>query len=107
MPCRSHIRENGQALTGRGDAKLQVMKVKVQSIPTAPEPVALALGLGYVQRVGVLFRTLRKLQEAIVFLADAETNGARNERYEKHSEMHSASTRTGPDTSPDDGLNDG
>ncbi len=42
---------------------------------------AVLLGAGYVQEIGVLFRTLDEIQEDIFFLASAETNGARSERH--------------------------
>lgn len=43
--------------------------------------VAVLLDAGFLQEVGVLFRTLDEIQEDIVFLASAETNGARSERH--------------------------
>lgn len=45
--------------------------------------VAVLLRAGYVQEIGVLFRTLDEIQEDIFFLAVAETNGARTERHTK------------------------
>ena len=41
--------------------------------------VAVLLNAGYVQEVGVLFRTLDEIQEDIIFLASAETNDAHTE----------------------------
>jgi hypothetical protein len=46
--------------------------------------VFVLLRAGYVQEVGVLFRTLDEIHEDIVFLATAETNGTRTERHEKY-----------------------
>lgn len=46
--------------------------------------VAVLLGAGYVQEVGVLFRTLDEIQEDIFFLATAETNASRTERHEQY-----------------------
>lgn len=46
--------------------------------------VAVLLDAGYVQEVGVLFRTLDEIQEDIFFLASAETNGARTERHTQY-----------------------
>jgi hypothetical protein len=48
--------------------------------------VAILLGAGYVQEVGVLFRTLDEIQEDIFFLATAETNGAKTERHTQYLE---------------------
>jgi hypothetical protein len=48
--------------------------------------VAILLTNGYVQEVGVLFRTLDEIQEDIFFLATAETNGARTEQHAKYLE---------------------
>lgn len=48
--------------------------------------VSVLLRAGYVQEVGVLFRTLDEIQEDILFLATAETNGARTDRHEKYLE---------------------
>jgi hypothetical protein len=45
---------------------------------------AVLLRAGYVQEIGVLFRTLDEIQEDILFLAVAETNGARTERHAKY-----------------------
>lgn len=45
--------------------------------------VAVLLRAGYVQEIGVLFRTLDEIQEDIFFLAVAETDGARTERHTK------------------------
>lgn len=47
---------------------------------------AVLLHTGYVQEIGVLFRTLDEIQEDIFFLAVAETNGARTDRHEKYLE---------------------
>lgn len=47
---------------------------------------AVLLDAGYVQEVGVLFRTLDEIQEDIFFLATAETNGARTERHTQYLE---------------------
>jgi len=44
------------------------------------------LQFGYVQEAGVIFRTLYEIQEDIIFLASAETNGARTDRHEKYLE---------------------
>ena len=46
--------------------------------------VAVLLDSGYVQEVGVLFRTLDEIQEDIFFLASAETNAARTERHDQY-----------------------
>ncbi|MBA3596214.1 MAG: hypothetical protein H0W40_02395 [Methylibium sp.] len=46
--------------------------------------VFVLLQAGYVQEVGVLLRTLDEIQEDIMFLAIAETNGARSERHERY-----------------------
>jgi hypothetical protein len=46
--------------------------------------VAVLLTSGYVQEVGVLFRTLDEIHEDILFLATAETNTAKNERHEQY-----------------------
>lgn len=46
--------------------------------------VAVLLGAGYVQEIGVLFRTLDEIQEDIFFLASAETNGDRSERHAQY-----------------------
>lgn len=46
--------------------------------------VAILLNSGYVQEVGVLFRTLDEIQEDIFFLASAETNGAKTERHTQY-----------------------
>ncbi len=46
--------------------------------------VAVLLDEGYLQEVGVLFRTLDEIQEDIFFLASAETNGARSERHTQY-----------------------
>lgn len=46
--------------------------------------VAVLLDAGYVQEVGVLFRTLDEIREDIFFLASAETNGARTERHTQY-----------------------
>lgn len=48
--------------------------------------VAILLNAGYVQEVGVLFRTLDEIQEDIFFLATAETNAARTERHTQYLE---------------------
>ena len=48
--------------------------------------VAVLLDAGYVQEVGVIFRTLDEIQEDIFFLASAETNGARTERHTQYLE---------------------
>lgn len=48
--------------------------------------VGVLLSSGYVQEVGVLFRTLDEIQEDIFFLASAETNGAHTERHKKYLE---------------------
>jgi hypothetical protein len=48
--------------------------------------VAILLSAGYVQEVGVLFRTLDEIQEDILFLATAETNGAKTERHTQYLE---------------------
>lgn len=45
--------------------------------------VPVLLASGYVQEAGVLFRTLDEIQEDVLFLATAETNGARSERHDK------------------------
>lgn len=45
---------------------------------------AVLLRAGYVQEIGVLFRTLDEIQEDIFFLAVAETNGALTERHAKY-----------------------
>lgn len=45
---------------------------------------AVLLRAGYVQEIGVLFRTLDEIQEDIFFLAVAETNGTRTERHAKY-----------------------
>ncbi|MGZ8302928.1 MAG: hypothetical protein ACXW2U_10125 [Telluria sp.] len=43
--------------------------------------VAVLLNAGYLQEVGVLFRTLDEIHEDMFFLATAETNGARTDRH--------------------------
>lgn len=48
--------------------------------------MAVLLDAGYVQEVGVLFRTLDEMQEDIFFLASAETNGDRSERHTQYLE---------------------
>ncbi len=48
--------------------------------------VAVLLDFGYVQEVGVLFRTLDEIHEDIFFLATAETNAAKTERHDKYLE---------------------
>ena len=48
--------------------------------------IAVLLDAGFVQEVGVLFRTLDEIQEDIIFLASAETNGARTERHTQYLE---------------------
>lgn len=48
--------------------------------------VVVLLNAGYVQEVGVLFRTLDEIQEDIFFLVSAETNGARTERHTQYLE---------------------
>lgn len=45
---------------------------------------AVLLHAGFVQEIGVLFRTLDEIQEDILFLAVAETNGARTDRHAKY-----------------------
>lgn len=46
--------------------------------------VAVLLDAGYVQEVGVLFRTLDEIREDIFFLATAETNSAKTERHDQY-----------------------
>lgn len=46
--------------------------------------VAVLLQSGYVQEVGVILRTLDEIQEDIMFLATAETNGSKTERHERY-----------------------
>ena len=48
--------------------------------------VAVLLRAGYVQEVGVLFRTLDEIHEDIMFLATAETSGTRTDRHKKYLE---------------------
>lgn len=48
--------------------------------------VSVLLHAGFVQEVGVLFRTLDEIQEDIIFLATAETNNALTDRHEKYLE---------------------
>jgi hypothetical protein len=48
--------------------------------------VAVLLDAGYIQEVGILFRTLDEIQEDIFFLASAETNGAWSERHAQYLE---------------------
>ncbi|MBB1520999.1 hypothetical protein [Aquipseudomonas guryensis] len=48
--------------------------------------VSVLLSAGYVQEVGVIFRTLDEIQEDIFFLACAETNGAWSERHTQYLE---------------------
>ena len=46
--------------------------------------VAVLLNSGYVQEIGVLFRTLDEIHEDIFFLATAETNAAKTERHDQY-----------------------
>lgn len=46
--------------------------------------VVVLLDTGYVQEVGVIFRTLDEIQEDIFFLASVETNGAHSERHTQY-----------------------
>ena len=46
--------------------------------------IAVLLNSGYVQEVGVLFRTLDEIHEDIFFLATAETNAAKTERHDQY-----------------------
>ena len=46
--------------------------------------VAVLLNAGYVQEIGVIFRTLDEIHEDIFFLASAETNGSRTARHDKY-----------------------
>lgn len=63
--------------------------------------VAVLLDAGYVQEVGVLFRTLDEIQEDIFFLASAETNGTRTERHTQYLEaFYSEAVFFRPDGSP-------
>lgn len=48
--------------------------------------VSVLLRTGFVQEVGILFRTLDEIHEDIIFLATAETNDARTDRHEKYLE---------------------
>lgn len=48
--------------------------------------VAVLLHAGFVQEVGVLFRTLDEIQEDIMFLATAETSNGRTDRHERYLE---------------------
>lgn len=63
--------------------------------------IAVLLGAGYIQEVGVLFRTLDEIQEDIFFLAVAETNNARTERHVKYLEAFYADAVC---SQPDDSL---
>ena len=57
---------------------------KLARIISGLNAVAVLLNAGYVQEVGVLFRTLDEIQEDIFFLAIAETNGAKTERHTQY-----------------------
>lgn len=46
--------------------------------------VGVLINSGYTQEAGVLFRTLDEIQEDILFLATAETNGTKTERHEHY-----------------------
>lgn len=46
--------------------------------------IAVLLNSGYVQEVGVIFRTLDEIHEDIFFLATAETNAAKSERHDQY-----------------------
>lgn len=48
--------------------------------------VRVLLDAGFLQEVGVLFRTLDEVHEDIFFLASAETNGGRTERHTQYLE---------------------
>ena len=48
--------------------------------------VSVLLNAGYFQEVGVMFRTLDEIREDILFLAIAETSGAKTERHTQYLE---------------------
>lgn len=57
---------------------------KLARIVSGLNAVTVLLGAGFVQEVGVLFRTLDEIQEDILFLASAETNATRTERHTQY-----------------------
>ena len=46
--------------------------------------IVVLLASGYTQEAGVIFRTLDEIQEDILFLASAETNGTKTERHDQY-----------------------
>ena len=68
------------ATKGIHEAILQKLARSVSGL----NAVGVLLRAGFVQEAGVLFRTLDEIHEDIVFLASAETNGARTERHEQY-----------------------
>jgi len=64
---------------GLREALVQKMARSVSGL----NAVGVLLNTGYVQEVGILFRTLDETHEDIAFLATAETNGAYTERHKK------------------------
>ena len=70
------------AMKGIHEALLQKLARYISGL----NAVAVLLNAGYVQEVGVLFRTLDEIQEDIFFLAIAETNGAKTERHTRYLE---------------------
>lgn len=57
---------------------------KLARVISGLNALELLLSHGYVQEVGVIFRTLDEIQEDILFLATAETNGTYTERYSQY-----------------------
>lgn len=57
---------------------------KLARVISGLNAISILMTQGYVQEIGVLFRTLDEIQEDILFLATAETNGAGTERHTKY-----------------------
>lgn len=70
----------------RKDIHEAIVQKVARSISTL-NAIAVLLRAGFVQEVGVLFRTLDEIHEDIVFLATALTNNARTERHDKYLEV--------------------
>ena len=65
---------------GIHEALLQKLARSISGLNT----IAVLLNAGYVQEIGVLFRTLDEIHEDIFFLATAETNAAKTERHDQY-----------------------
>lgn len=72
----------GYANKGIHEALVQKLAQSISSL----NATSILLDAGYVQEVGVLFRTLDEIHEDIFFLASAECNGARTERHTQYLE---------------------